>query len=152
MSPFIIELQNHSGKTHNYVLSQQTPAVADAIQDPWPLVIVNVKVPQEGSANIALHIPNPYYAYAITTQAPSHGSKVETIAKRPVTLGEMHPNGTSTPGSTVQYVVIDEVPDLADGTLPKNGLEKAFEIQTGNDFTAKDAKKGEWNRTSSSLT
>ncbi|MCJ1391334.1 hypothetical protein MMC18_004197 [Xylographa bjoerkii] len=142
MSPLIINLQNQSGRTHNYILCQQTPAVADAGQAAWPLVIVNVRVPDEGSAKVALQIPDPYYAYAITTQAPSHGSSVETIAKRAVTLGKKQDDGTHTPGSIIQYVVTDEVPDLIDGALPKHGLDNAFEIRTGNDFTVKDAKKG----------
>ncbi|MCJ1405410.1 hypothetical protein MMC11_008638 [Xylographa trunciseda] len=135
MSSFIVKLQNQTGHTHNYILSQ------DAVQPPKPLVIANVKVPQEGFAMITVDIPDPYYAYAITYQAPSHGSSVETIAKRAITLGKMQDDGTQTLGSTVQYVVTDKVPDLADGALPE-GKVNAFEIRTGSDFTEKDAKKG----------
>ncbi|MCJ1437391.1 hypothetical protein MMC27_006778 [Xylographa pallens] len=136
MSSLVVKLQNQTGQTHNYILSQ------DAVQPPKPLVIANVKVPQEGSAIITLDIPDPYYAYAITYQAPFHGSSVETIAKRAITLGKMQDDGTQTLGSTVQYVVTDGVPDLADGALPKEGKVNAFEIRTGSDFNEKDAKKG----------
>ena len=145
MPSLIVKLQNQTGQTHNYILSQ------DAVQPPKPLVIANVKVPQQGSAIITVDIPNPYYAYAITYQAPSHSSSVETIVKRAITLGKMQDDGTQTLGSSVQYVVTDKVPDLADGALPKEGKVNAFEIRTGSDFTEKDAKEGKQDRTSSSL-
>ncbi|MCJ1283656.1 hypothetical protein MMC26_002987 [Xylographa opegraphella] len=136
MSSLVVQVQNQTGQTHNYILSQ------DAVQPPKPLLLANVKVPQEGSAMITLDIPDPYYAYAITYQAPSHGSSVETIAKRPITLGKVQDDGTQTLGTTVQYVVTDKVPDLAVGALPMEGKVNAFEIRTGSDFTEKDAKKG----------
>jgi hypothetical protein len=146
MSSFSIKLRNRSGQTHNYILYQQTPAAAKPGTTVWPLIIVSAKVPEGGSANISLPIPNPYHAYAITVQSQSHGAGVETDVKRAVKLGKQQADGTITPGSTVKYVVKDGVPNLEDHQFPNAGVQNGFEIRTENDFTAEDATKGEWNK------
>lgn len=108
-----------------------------------PLSSPRPNVPDGGLANINLHIPNPYFAYAITAEGrPDHGVSVETIVKRPVTLGLTGQDGATTPGSTVQFVVDYGTPNLKDDSS-KNGNAGAFVIRTGNDFSGNDAKNGQ---------
>lgn len=129
-----INVSNLSGVTHTYIIT------AEQQVEHWPLVIERAKVPYESSADFTLD-NDPYYAYAITSQGhPSHGNRVQVVTKRPIELGK----------SKIHFEVQDGTPNL--GADSKDGNAKgAFEIVTSDGFTEKDAKKGRFFPSFSSL-
>lgn len=146
MAPsYTIQVENESSITNNYIISQEPPQVTGQAQDVWPLVIARATVPPGGLAKFTIELPTPYYAYAISSQGePGHGVSVDTRAQRPVSLGKKHDDGSLTPGSTLQFVMNEGVPDLRDADEPSNGFQNAFTIVTGMDFTDADVKQGNW--------
>lgn len=141
-SRFTITVKNESGTFRNYVITQEAPPIGGPAAVALPLVIFRANVPGEGTAKFSIDIPNPYYAYAISSQGkPEAGTAVDVSTRIPITLGKRYPDGHDEPGSSVEYVVVSGTPSLQD-TPSRNGFVGSFEIKTGHDFTNNDAKNG----------
>lgn len=155
-----IQIHNQSGSIQNYAIfsadpvvsSSQKPqriytnvvAVADNVQINTSAGIFNLKkslqaicgqLELEDSSELELfgeNSPNP----------PQIGAIVEVSDKRPVILGTKTPHGELVPGTQWNVKVIDnETPTFS--TSQKSSSEKAFNIKTGDDFNAKDARNSE---------
>jgi hypothetical protein len=84
-----------------------------------------------------------YYAIVGSSQgSPAAGVEVDVSGEREVNLGGVEPNGTHTPGTTLQLQVSDGAPQFSDTPFPDGSYVNAFEIKTGPDFTIAEAKKG----------
>ena len=142
MASHTITVQNQSGSLHNYIISQEPIVKSDESPNLWPCVLSHAKVPFEAVASFTVNRPNPFYAYAVTSNdPPGHGVQATTEAKKPIELGRQQADGTLVNGTSVEFVVRDGAPDLDARSLPPHGNSNSFEIRTG-DFSSDDATDG----------
>ncbi|EFY92549.1 hypothetical protein J3458_011631 [Metarhizium acridum] len=140
VNKYTIKVVNHSGTPQHYVLFNKPPQIVGEVQGQiWSNVFDTHNTPNAGDANFSVF--QQYYGVAGTAnEAPAVGVEVDLNSPKEVTLGSAKPDGTLVPGTTLQLVVKDHAPQLAT-TQAATSFLKAFEVQTGKDFTAEDAKK-----------
>lgn len=138
--PYTITVQNDSGTRQTYNITLEPPRVDNLSGKSWPIVIDQARVPPQDSGEFKIDVPNPYYAYALSSQGPlEHGTSAQIISKVPVKLGSK--DDSQTPGSTIKFVVEDGTPGLRDSRQP-NAREGSFSVVTSGDFRDSDAKNG----------
>lgn len=63
---------------------------------------------------------------------------------KPVNLGVMQDDGSTTPGTTLKIIVNKDSPYFDVNTPTPNSYPNAFEIDTQIDFTAAEARQSEF--------
>ncbi|KAM0554013.1 hypothetical protein ACHAPJ_007088 [Fusarium lateritium] len=139
---YTIQVQNQSGIDQEYALFNQPPRVSGRHQDQvWSNVFATGRAPT--GSTTSFEVSKQYYAITGTSMgSPQDGVQVEVSSWRPVKLGSSESNETSVPGTTLSLAVQDDMPQFSDSPRPDGAYPNAFEIQTGNDFTLRDAKSG----------
>lgn len=103
---YTITVQNDSSMRQTYNITQEPPRVDNLSGKSWPIVIDQARVPPQDSGKFEIDIPDPYYAYALSSQRPlEHGTNATIISQVPVKVGSK--DGSRTPGSNIKYVVDD---------------------------------------------
>ncbi|KAI1267391.1 hypothetical protein F5Y18DRAFT_336932 [Xylariaceae sp. FL1019] len=141
MPVYSITVRNTSGVTQNYYITNDPPSLTGpARSKPWSSVISSAHCPNGATAKFEIDT-RKYYAYCTTSDGkPGDGVDVSVTQRRPVVLGRANEDGSLTPGSSMKIVVQEGTPELVAGDQ-QSGPRGAFQFQTGNDFTLRDAKQ-----------
>lgn len=147
-SSYTIEVKNHSNHSQDYFLFSAPDSVSgDSSNDIWSNSMKTLKTPKDGVATF--EISRTYYAICGTFDAdPQHGGKVSVYKTQPVKVGTDggEGKGSGSNGSTVKFSVVpgdDGACDISAAVTPGDGKVGSFVVDTGSDFTVKDANKCE---------
>lgn len=141
-SPNTIIIKNRTGIAQSYQIFAGTPAVGGGTPSGMRSHVYQSSGRTPNGATVKFTLSREYYAAVGTKRGSESGSQVTTVASvKPVALGVSNPDGTLTPGTTLDMVVAEGVPTFGDEPTEPSGWSKSFAVRTHGDFSSEEARE-----------